>query len=74
MEAIIYDWKVTARKGAAWAGATFLAGVLGAVEAGQIQPRSILYAGGVAVLVGTIQGLRNYQKITRLVKASAPAK
>lgn len=68
METIKYNWKITARKFSAWAGMTFLTGVLGAVEAGQLNPRSILYAGGVAVLVGTIQGLRNYQKVSTKVK------
>lgn len=68
MEPIIYDWKITARKAGTWAGTTFLAGVLGAVEAGQLNPRSVLYAGGVAVLVGAIQGLRNYQKTLKQVR------
>lgn len=72
MEPIKYDWKITARKAGAWAGATFLSGVLGAVEAGQLNPRSVLYAGGVAVLVGAIQGLRNYQKVSAKAKAENP--
>lgn len=70
MEPIKYDWKITARKAGAWAGATFLAGVLASVEAGEFRPKVVLHSGILAVLVGSIQGLRNYQKVSSKVKAA----
>ncbi|GEM_PF-5032177 len=62
MEPKTYDWKITLRKAAAWAGATFLAGAVGSIEDGELRPKVVLTSGAVALCVGLIQGLRNYQK------------
>ncbi len=67
-----YDWKITAQKAGAWAGATFLAGVLGAVEAGELRPKVVINSGALALLVGVIQGLRNWNKNKRPQLAIVP--